>query len=55
MIYNAFVYRSINYTIPWGALIAPAISISLFAGSFYMVSGGIHQVVEPRLREDYSK
>ena len=53
MIYNAFVYRSVNATIPWNALLAPAIAISLFAAAFYMVSRGIHQVVEPRLRDEF--
>lgn len=50
MIYNAFAYGSIGGNEPWFALALPAIAISLFAGSFYMVSRGIHQVVEPRLR-----
>ena len=50
MIYNAFVYSDINGSTPWFALTPPAIAISFFAGSFYMVSRGVHQVVEPRLR-----
>lgn len=50
MIYNAFAYSNINVNTPWFALTPPALAISLFAGSFYMVSRGVHQVVEPRLR-----
>ena len=52
MVYNAIVYRAVNVTIPWNALLAPALAISLFAAAFYMVSRGIQQVVEPRMRED---
>lgn len=50
MIYNAFAYSGFGAGRPWFSLAPPAIAISLFAGSFYMVSRGIHQVVEPRLR-----
>lgn len=55
MIYNAITYRIINAVVPWYALLAPAIAISLFTAAFYMVSRGLHQVVEPRLRSDYVK
>lgn len=55
MIYNAFTYSTLNYTIPWAALMAPALAISLFAAAFYMISRGLHQVVEPRLRSDLHK
>lgn len=50
MIYNAFAYSGIGSNDPWFALAPPALAISLFAGSFYMISRGVHQVVEPRLR-----
>lgn len=50
MIYNAFAYSGINGSDPWFTLTPPALAISTFAGSFYMISRGIHQVVEPRLR-----
>jgi peptide/nickel transport system permease protein len=53
MIYSALTYRIINATIPWSALVAPATMISLFTAAFYMVSRGLHQVVEPRLRDDF--
>ncbi len=55
MIYNAFTYSILNYVTPWAALMAPAITISLFAAAFYMISRGLHQVVEPRLRSDSHK
>lgn len=55
MIYNAFVYSRINFIIPWAALTAPALAISLFAAAFYMISRGLHQVIEPRLRADLHK
>ncbi|MFQ5398309.1 MAG: ABC transporter permease [Anaerolineae bacterium] len=54
MIYYAFAYQGINQIIPWNALIAPAIIISLFAATFYMISRGLLQVFEPRLRDDYN-
>jgi len=52
MIYNAFTYSTLNFVIPWLALAAPAIAISLFTAAFYMVSRGLHLVVEPRLRDE---
>jgi peptide/nickel transport system permease protein len=55
MIYNAFTYSTLNFITPWAALMAPAIAISLFAAAFYMISRGLHQVVEPRLRSDINK
>lgn len=53
MIYNAFVYRNLNYVIPWMALMAPAMAISLFAATFYMISRGLLQVIDPRLRHEH--
>ena len=52
MIYQAFRY-SIDMLgkIPWSQLIAPAICLSLFAAAFYMVSRGLHDIAEPRLRK----
>lgn len=50
MIYNAFAYQAINSAITWNVLTPAAICISLFAGAFYMVSRGLHAVIEPRLR-----
>lgn len=53
MIYNAFTYSTLNFVIPWAALMAPAVAISLFAAAFYMVSRGLNQVVDPHLRADF--
>ena len=53
MIYNAFTYSTLNFIIPWTALLAPAVAISLFAAAFYMVSHGLNQVVDPHLRTDF--
>lgn len=55
MIYNAFTYSALNFIIPWAALLAPAGAISLFAAAFYMVSGGLSQVVDPHLRSDFNQ
>ncbi len=51
MVYYGFTYRVLNFIIPWNAIIAPAVAISLFAGAFYMISRGLHEVIEPRLRQ----
>lgn len=53
MIYFALtmsVGAALNSTIPWPQLIAPGVSLSLFAAAFYLVSRGLHEVAEPRLR-----
>ncbi|MEM8531775.1 MAG: ABC transporter permease [Chloroflexota bacterium] len=50
MIYLAFEYLSINPQIPWNVLIPPSVALSLFAASFYLISRGLHDVAEPRLR-----
>lgn len=51
MIYYVFAYRFLDVNVPWNALVFPGLTISLFAAAFYMVSRGLHLVVEPRLRE----
>jgi peptide/nickel transport system permease protein len=51
MIYEARQYQVVNVEIPWYAMMAPALAISLFAAAFFMISRGIHEVIEPRLRE----
>jgi len=52
MIYQAFRYSmDVLGKTPWLQLAAPAASLSLFAAAFYMVSRGLHNVVEPRLRK----
>ncbi|NOK61435.1 MAG: hypothetical protein GFH27_549311n158 [Chloroflexi bacterium AL-W] len=50
MIYLAFEYLTINPQIPWNVLISPSVALSLFAASFYLISRGLHDVAEPRLR-----
>jgi peptide/nickel transport system permease protein len=52
MVYEGFTYRmAINPLIPWSVLLAPTLALSLFATAFYLVSRGLHQVAEPRLRK----
>jgi peptide/nickel transport system permease protein len=51
MIYDSFTYQAVSSTIPWNVMIPAALSISLFAASFYMVSQGLYLVAEPRARE----
>jgi peptide/nickel transport system permease protein len=51
MIYDSFTYMNLNFVVPWNVLIPSAMSISLFAASFYMIARGLHEVAEPRLRE----
>jgi peptide/nickel transport system permease protein len=53
MIYFALtmsVGAALNARISWGQLLAPGICLSLFAAAFYLVSRGLHEVAEPRLR-----
>jgi ABC-type dipeptide/oligopeptide/nickel transport system permease subunit len=52
MIYDSFTYRAVNATIPWNVLIPSALAISLFAASFYLIARGLHEVADPRLREN---
>jgi peptide/nickel transport system permease protein len=52
MIYDSFTYRAVNATIPWNVLIPSALAISLFAASFYLIASGLHEVADPRLREN---
>jgi peptide/nickel transport system permease protein len=53
MIYNALTYQGISAGgIPWMALIAPSLALSLFAAAFYLVARGLHEVADPQLRED---
>lgn len=54
IIYDAFVYASIGSTEGgiWHMLLPAAISFSLFALGFYLVSRGLHRVASPTIRED---
>ena len=51
MIYDSFTYQQLSTTIPWNVLIPSAMAISLFAASFYLISLGLHDVVDPRSAE----
>ena len=46
-------YLGKRFVIPWAALLAPAVTISLFTAAFYVVSRGLNQVVDPHLRSDF--
>ena len=37
--------------VQWNLVIPPAMSLSLFAAAFYLVSRGLHEVTDPRLRK----
>jgi ABC-type dipeptide/oligopeptide/nickel transport system permease component len=52
MIYSAITFYWLrgDSVMPWHALIPPAVALSLFAASFYLISRGLHTVAEPRLR-----
>jgi peptide/nickel transport system permease protein len=52
MIYDSFTYQALSSTITWNVLVPSALAISLFAGAFYFIASGLHQVAEPRLREE---
>lgn len=52
MIYQAFAFQAVNASNPWGTLVPASLAISLFAGAFYLVSQGLHEVIEPRLRDE---
>jgi ABC-type dipeptide/oligopeptide/nickel transport system permease component len=51
MVYNAFTMLRINPDIPWMAIIAPTLALSLFAAAFYLIARGLHDVADPRLQE----
>lgn len=55
MVYAGLYYRTINPAIPWNLLIPPGVALSLFVASFYLISRGLHEVAEPRLRRDRSR
>lgn len=48
--FGVTAYRSFGIAIPWLALVAASAALSLFAGSFYLVSSGLQEVLDPRLR-----
>lgn len=50
MIYNSLEYRKLFGNIEWHVLIPPSIALSMFAASFYLISRGLHEVADPKLR-----
>jgi peptide/nickel transport system permease protein len=56
IIYDAFVYRGIGGTDRiWHLLLPAAISFSLFALGFYLVSRGLHRVASPTIRSERNR
>ncbi|MGD8491141.1 MAG: ABC transporter permease subunit [Anaerolineae bacterium] len=56
IIYDAFVYRGIGGTDRiWHLLLPAAISFSLFALGFYLVSRGLHRVASPTVRSTQNR
>jgi peptide/nickel transport system permease protein len=51
IIYLSFAYASyLRGGVEWHVMIPPSIALSLFAAAFYLVSRGLHEVADPRLR-----
>jgi len=49
LVYNALTYRmALGTGVPWSSLLAGALSISLLASSFYLISAGLREVSDPR-------
>jgi ABC-type dipeptide/oligopeptide/nickel transport system permease subunit len=49
LVYNAFVYMNALQTgVPWSTLMAGTLGLSLLAASFYMMSAGLRDVIDPR-------
>jgi len=49
LVYNALAYgMSLGTRAPWSSLLAGALSISLLAASFYLISAGLREVNDPR-------
>jgi len=49
LVYNALTYRmALGTDVPWAALMTGALSISLLASAFYMISAGLREVSDPR-------
>ena len=49
LVYNALIYQSALATgVPWSTLMTGALSISLLASSFYLISAGLREVGDPR-------
>ena len=52
MIYSSFIYSdTMGVATEWHVLIPAALALSLFAAAFFLVSRGLHEVTDPRLRK----
>ncbi len=52
MVYESFTWLRVlpGGITPWVAILAPTLSLSLFAAAFYFISRGLHDVADPRLQ-----
>jgi len=49
LVYDALTYRmALGTGVPWSALMTGALSISLLASAFYMISAGLREASDPR-------
>ncbi|MBN1812680.1 MAG: ABC transporter permease [Anaerolineae bacterium] len=52
MMFNSFISAmALGTGYEWHTLIPPSVALSLFAAAFYLVSRGLHEIADPRLRE----
>jgi len=52
MMFNSFTSAmALGTGYEWHTLIPPSVALSLFAAAFYLVSRGLHEIADPRLRE----
>ncbi|MGF1506101.1 MAG: ABC transporter permease subunit [Anaerolineae bacterium] len=50
MVYNAISFLQIKPDLPWAQILAPSLSLSLFAAAFYFVARGLQDVADPRIK-----
>ena len=56
LVYLGLTFRGlVSLEVPWTQLLAGALSISLLAGSFYMMSVGLRESADPRLSHRYGQ
>ena len=54
MVYLGITFRDpLTGAVAWNAVLPPAIALSIFAGAFYLVSVGLREVADPRLRAQH--
>jgi peptide/nickel transport system permease protein len=52
MMFNSFTSSmALGTDYEWHTLIPPSVALSLFAAAFYLVSRGLHEIADPRLRK----